>query len=526
MQQLSALDAAFVNLETGTAPAHVGYLAVYDQSTASNHPVRFKDIIKSIKDRLHKLPELRQRYVSVPLGLDYAYWIADPDFDIEFHLRHIALPAPGDWRQLCIQAARLHARHVDMNRPPWEMYVIEGLDNIDGIPKGSFAVVAKFHHGLVDGQAGARLLAALHDLCASPELPPNEDPLVADRVPTAVELLARASVNRSKHLFTTGKVLAKYSLPLVKKTASLLTNRGKKKYQPPRTRFNQKVSPHRAFEAVDFNLLDIQTAAAALPGLTVNDIALGIISGAQRRYLQEKGELPEESLNALVPVNVATNGREVEGCNKISLMFPKIFTNIADVKERLQAINLSSQESKTTNKTLNGQALIDATRLFPNSITNLVMRNISQYNLMRHLPLPGNSVITNVMGPQVPLYHSGAKLVRFYGLGLPMDSLGLFNIIFSYNGKLSISITCCREIMPDPAFYVDCMRQEFKEIQATLNVNKEQPEAEIKARPPKKEPEVILKSEQTKIVPSLKEERARKRSANKKKREERVEEMA
>ncbi|WP_461537298.1 WS/DGAT/MGAT family O-acyltransferase [Spongorhabdus nitratireducens] len=533
MQQLSALDAAFVNMETGTAPSHVGSLGIYDQSTASSHPVRFKDIIKAIRNRLHKLPELRQRYVGVPMGLDYGYWIADPNFDIEFHLRHIALPAPGDWRQLCIQVARLHARHLDMNRPPWEIYIIEGLDNIEGIPKGSFAVVTKFHHGLIDGQAGAKLMGAMHDLVADPVLPPCEEPLIADRMPTAVELLARASINNSKNLLKSSKIVAKYSLPLARKATSVVTKKltGKKNSslipKPPRVRFNQKISPHRSFEAIDFKLDEIKAAAAALPGLTVNDIALGIISGAQRRYLDDKGELPDASLNALVPVNIATDGRDVEGKNKISFMFPNIHTNIADPKERLLAINSASKTSKSNNKAMDGRALLDATQLLPNSVTNLIIRNLSHYNLMRHLPLTGNSVITNVMGPKVPLYFAGAKMVRFYGLGLPQDNVGLFNIIFTYNGLLSISATSCREVMPDPAFYMECMHESFEEIKAALfaeeepveteaqvdQAEDEQPEEVVEvARAPKAEPEVILKSEQTSTVQPLKKERPKKRS--------------
>ena len=136
MQQLGGLDAAFLNLETPRAPLHISGLGVYDQSTAPGELVRFKDILGNIESRLHLARCFRQKLIAVPLGVDHPYWVEDADFDLEFHVRHIALPKPGDWRQLCIQAARIHARPLDLTKPLWEMYVIEGLDGVEGLPRG------------------------------------------------------------------------------------------------------------------------------------------------------------------------------------------------------------------------------------------------------------------------------------------------------------------------------------------------------------------------------------------------------
>ncbi|HMV72625.1 MAG TPA: wax ester/triacylglycerol synthase family O-acyltransferase, partial [Pseudomonadales bacterium] len=150
MRQLGVTDSTFINLENPTVPQHIGGVGIYDPSTAPGKFVRFKDVLASFEHRLAKLPIFRTRLVEVPLGLDRPYWVLDPNFDVEFHIRHIALPKPGDWRQLCIQVARLHSRPLDMSRPLWEVYVIEGLDNIPDLPKGSFAVYTKMHHSLVD----------------------------------------------------------------------------------------------------------------------------------------------------------------------------------------------------------------------------------------------------------------------------------------------------------------------------------------------------------------------------------------
>src|SRR5215207_1295364 len=163
MQQLSGLDASFLYFETPQSPGHIFTVYIYDPSTAPGGKVTFKGILDHYRGRLHASQAFRQKLVQVPLGLDHPYWIEDPDFDLEFHVRHIALPKPGDWRQFCIQIARLHSRPLDLSKPLWELYVIEGLDNVEGVAPGSFALVLKTHHAAIDGVSGMELLSAIHD---------------------------------------------------------------------------------------------------------------------------------------------------------------------------------------------------------------------------------------------------------------------------------------------------------------------------------------------------------------------------
>jgi len=170
MKQLGILDAAFLNLEQTNTPQHVGGLGIYDPSTSPDGFVRFKDVIANFNRRLSTNPLFRTRLLEVPGGLDRPYWVKDANFDVEFHLRHIALPHPGDWRQLCIQVARLHSRPIDLSRPLWECYIIEGLDNVPHLPKGCFAIYTKMHHALVDGAGGSSFMELLHDLVANPEI--------------------------------------------------------------------------------------------------------------------------------------------------------------------------------------------------------------------------------------------------------------------------------------------------------------------------------------------------------------------
>lgn len=192
MQQLSGLDAALLFTETPNAPMHIGSVGIFDPSTAPDGIVRFKRIIQTAMERAHLAPYLRQRLVEVPFNADFPYWVRDESFDPEFHIRHIALPKPGDWRQLCIQVARLHARALDRARPLWELYVIEGLDNVKGIPPGCFALVTKLHHAAIDGVTSQAIATAMCD--ATPEIRKVEgaEDWRADKPPTPHELTAMA----------------------------------------------------------------------------------------------------------------------------------------------------------------------------------------------------------------------------------------------------------------------------------------------------------------------------------------------
>src|SRR3954451_22653819 len=209
MKQLSGMDASFVYFETPNAPGHIFSVWIYDQSSAPGGKVTFKGILEHVRQRLHVSRTFRQRLVEVPLGLDHPYWMEDPNFDLEFHVRHIALPEPGDWRQLCIQVARLVSRPLDLERPLWELYVIEGLDNVAGIPRGCFALVTKVHHAAIDGMSGMELTTAIHDDTPIAENPTEPDTWKPGSMPGVAELLWRAGVNNASRPAHAGRVLAR-----------------------------------------------------------------------------------------------------------------------------------------------------------------------------------------------------------------------------------------------------------------------------------------------------------------------------
>ncbi len=474
MEQLSGMDASFLYFETATAPTHIGSFAIYDQSTAPGGRVTFKGILENVGKRLHLARCFRQRLVQVPLDLDHPYWLEDPAFNLEFHIRHIALPHPGDWRQLCIQVARLHARPLDLNKPLWEMYVIEGLDSVAGVPKGSFAVFTKIHHAAIDGVSGAELAAAVHDIEPNGEPPAPDYDWMPEPEPGLLDLATRTTINNIRSPFRFARVLGHRAPGL----ASLLTG-GQEEVEGagtvPRTRFNGTVSSHRVVEGRDFSLDDIRTIRKAVPGSTVNDVILTVCSGALRRYLHAHEELPRDSLVAMAPISVRSEEEKGTAGNKISTMSVTLFTNIADPLKRLEAVFEGTRNSKAAAAAVGARTMTDMTQFLPGALAGLAARLYTRLGLANNIRPFLNTVITNVPGPQIPLYFTGARMVSLYGLGPVMDGMGLIHPIFSYSGRISISFTSCREMMPDPAFYAECIEESFAELYRAATGEKRQP---------------------------------------------------
>jgi WS/DGAT/MGAT family acyltransferase len=464
VQQLTGLDASFLYLETANSPMHIGGLAIYDPSTAPGGAVGFKQIMENVLSRAGRVASMNNVLVEVPLKLDHPYWKSDGPFDPEFHIRHIALPKPGDWRQLCIQASRLHARTLDRARPLWEFYIIEGLDNVEGYPPGCFAVLSKMHHAAIDGASGVEIAAAIHDLSPDYHISGEQKKIRKDRTPSATELVWRSQINTIKMPMRVFEV-AKNTIPGVAKLVAGLS-RGKlsRVTDIPRTRFNTNVSPYRAFDAVEFQLSDIKDIKDAVPRVTVNDVALAICGGGLRKYLQSKNELPERSLAAMAPVNIRTKDQLGKAGNQVSQLTVRIRSDIEDPLERLIAVNAGTSQAKELNNAVGAKTMTDYSQFIPSTLTASAAKLASRLALANRIKPSYNCVITNVPGPQVPLYFTGAKMLSNFGLGPAIDGMGLFHAILSYCGKFNISINACREMMPDPAFYAQCLRESFNEL--------------------------------------------------------------
>lgn len=466
MKQLGILDSAFINLEQGNTPQHVGGLGIYDPSTAPDGFVRFKQVIANFERRLSRQPLFRTRLVEVPGGVDRPYWVKDANFDVEFHLRHIALPEPGDWRQLCIQIARLHARPLDMSRPLWEAYIIEGIDTIPGLPEGSFAIYTKMHHALVDGAGGASFMAAIHDLEPEPKYDENTEPepRLVDRQPSTAELLGKAAIHQVggtvdlvRGAVGLTRELGTFALKIARKEIAM------PELQSPKTRFNNAVGPHRVFDATDFSLADFKMIKDRC-GVKLNDVALAVVGGALYRYLDTKGETPELPLAASLPVNMRTRRGDNQDNNQVGSIFSSLHTDISDPIERLKAIHASTVEAKEFGEQ---SPLVDIMKLagiFSPAVTKTMASLWSDNNLSQFIPANTSTVITNVPGPNFDLYCAGARLVTYHGLGVLTPGIGLFHTVFSQSDRVNLSILGDRDTIPDPSLYIECLRASFEEI--------------------------------------------------------------
>ena len=470
MKQLGNQDAGFVYNETPTTPMHIAGLGIYDQSTAPKGRLGHKDIIKYMQDRIHVAPIFRYKFVEVPFGLDKPYWIDDPDFDIEFHVRHIALPHPGDWRQLCILISRLNSRPLDFSRPLWEAYIIEGLDNIEGLPKGSFGIMVKVHHAIVDGSSGQSIFGALHDLSPDAEAPISSTPLTVDRKPTTLELVGRSLPNMiSRPINQTGNFYRK-APNLIRGAIRLYKGSLKSgaKLRVPQTRFNYSITPHRVFDGTYFQLDDIKYIKNTIgQGTTVNDVMLNIVASGMRKYLTHHNELPEESLCAMLPQDIRTEANKNEQGNQVGGIFSDLHTDIENPIDRLVAIHESTTLAKRLAIEVDTAAIVQNYMggFFNPRMGRRFNKLLQNSKVMERFgPFACNTLITNVPGPNFPLYHAGAEMVAYWGIPPLMDCLGLGHAIFSYCGRISLSAMACREMMPDPEFYIQCLNDSFDEI--------------------------------------------------------------
>ena len=489
MKQLSGMDASFVYFETSNAPGHVFSVWIYDQSSAPGGKVTFKGILDHVGRRLHVSRTFRQRLVEVPLGLDHPYWIEDPDFDLEYHVRHIALPRPGDWRQFCIQVARLHSRPLDRSRPLWEMYVIEGLDDVVGLPAGSFAIMTKIHHAAIDGVTLLEITSALNDVTADAPAPAASGEWRAERLPSSLELLSRAAVNTAVRPMR----MARLTAAAVPGTAARMREqRARQNFDlgavspAPRTRFSGVVTTHRVVEARRFELATAKAIKDAVPGATINDVAITVVGGALREYLREHGELPDQALRVMAPISTRTAEQAGTAGNQVSAMIVTAGTDVADPRQRLAAVHESTAASKAAAEATGAQDLAQFSELMPGGLVALAARTASQFEMATRTTPLVNTVVSNVPGSQVPLYFAGARLVTFFGGAGVADGMGLLHGVSSYVGQLILSVVSDREMLPDPGHYADLLEASFTDLAEATGATPRAAATATRARRPRR----------------------------------------
>jgi len=447
MEQLSGLDASFLYLETPTLHMHVEMVTVFDPSTVPGG-YSFAKMQAQIASRTHQAPVFRRLLIEVPFRLGHPVWVDDPHFDIEYHVRRCAIPAPGGLRELADLAGDIGSRQLDRSKPLWEIWIVEGLSD------GRIAVIAKMHHSTVDGMSGAALLSVLFDLEADPGPDPEPAATPPGRVPSSAELVSEAMAARmfrpfevTRDILRTGQRLLnvrrvrnepEHRAPQAKAALPL---------SAPRTSFNGTLTRRRQVAFAAIGLADVKRLKNAT-GTTVNDVVLAVCTGALRRFLVDGDELPDKPLVAVVPVSVHPDEGAPFGSNKVSALFVQLPAHVEDPMERLVAIREGTKGAKEEHNALGADMLVNwAEHATPNTFA-AAARLYSRMRLAdRHRPV-ANLIISNVPGPDFPLYLAGAEMEAGFPLGPVMDGIGVNITIMSYRGVLYWGIISCPETMP------------------------------------------------------------------------------
>jgi diacylglycerol O-acyltransferase len=431
-ERLTGLDASFLYMETPTLHMHVSMAAVFDTSTDPDG-YSFRKIRQMIVDRIAQVPVFQRRLVEVPMRLGHPVWVDDPEFDIDNHLRRAALPSPGGMRELGDFAADINSRQLHRDRPLWEMWVVEGLED------GKIALVTKMHHSTIDGVSGAELLGVLFDLEPNPPPQPVSYRQLDTRIPSSVELVSQALLANFVRPFELPRMAWRTGSAIagVRKVRQGGSGSGKAALplSAPRTSINVSVYARRRVAFAAASLADAKKLKNAM-GTTVNDVVLAMCAGALRTYLMAGDELPEVPLVSVVPVSVTPEVAELKGSNKVSAMFVQLPCQMEDPLERLQFIHEGTKGAKEEHQALGATTLQNwAEHATPNVFAVAARLYTGMKLADRHRPV-ANLVISNVPGPDFPLYMGGSQMLGMFPLGPVMDGMGLNITIMSYMGVL------------------------------------------------------------------------------------------
>jgi diacylglycerol O-acyltransferase len=452
VERLSGLDASFLAMETSTMKLHVSAVMVFEPpvSPTGENESCFECVRRVIGERLHLVPPLRRRAVRVPFGLHHPVWVEDPDFDLDYHVRRVGVPHPGGPKELADFVGDVAGRPLDLDRPLWEMYVVEGLES------GHFALVTKLHHATIDGASGAEVLAAFLDLGPEPRLlPPAPDRWRPEPLPSESELVAGALSSLSRQPERTISALRRTAgavRGLSERNRRLREEDGVEPppapFSAPRSSLNGAISAHRRFGFFQVSLDDVQTIRRALGG-TVNDVVLAAVAGALRRLLADRGETLDDSLVAMVPMSTRAPADAGLLGNKVHAMLVSLATTIADPVERLQAISSGTRLAKEQSRVLSEDLLRDWAQLAVPAVSSRLARLAGNLRLFDHVPALFNVLISNIPGPDIPLWCAGARLVALYPVGPLADGVGLNITVLSYTGTLYVGILGCRGLVPE-----------------------------------------------------------------------------
>jgi diacylglycerol O-acyltransferase / wax synthase len=436
---LTAIDASFLHQEGQNSHMHVGAVTIFE-----GPPPEFEEFLDTLRERLHLVPRYRQRLQEAPLQTGRPIWIDDPTFNLEYHVRQTALPEPGSEEQLTRLTARIFSQQLDRSKPLWETWLVEGLDG------GRFALISKTHHSLIDGIAGVDLAQVLFDLTPVPqEIPHPDEAWQPAREPNAIELLADGVSGLAKAgLGVAARALGAATRPTesiqeLREAAEGLGEIVWAGMNPaPETPLNVEIGPHRRFVGVRNELEDFRTIKKAFGG-TVNDVVLTVVSGALRDWLQSRGVRTEGlELRALVPVSIRGSHEQGQLGNRIAVMRGPLPVYIEDPVARLQAVRQAMGELKESKQAVGAEVLAGVQNFAPPTI----LAQASRLNFSTRL---FNLIVTNVPGPQFPLYVRGRELEDVFPVAFLPENHALAVAIMSYNGRINFGLLGDYDALPD-----------------------------------------------------------------------------
>ncbi len=468
MKHLTGMDASFLHLESPEMPMHVGSLMVLDLPAGHSGDF-YEDAERFMSGRLHLAEVFERKLARMPFDLANPVWVHDDEVDIDYHVRHVILPRPGTREQLQKYVARLHSSLLDRSRPLWELYVIEGLSS------GQVAIYNKVHHSTIDGQAGVALTKALlsHTPSPAPVKAPRRRPKVGQSQFGVAEMAGAALSNAIdqyikliRALPQAAKAVANALLPVSPDDGKRHLNLPKGWRRAPRTPLNVALTNQRSYAARSLSLAEVKQSAKA-SGASLNDVVLAICAGALKRYLAEYDCKPKLPLLAAVPVSLREAGNE-EMSNQVSMIIVGLATDIDDPLERLAAIRESSSAGKTLTGNIKAAIPTDYPSLGAPWLISGLASLYGRSGLADKLPPIVNVAISNVPGPQFPLYFAGAKLAEWYPVSIPTHGMALNITVQSYNGALEVGLTACRRAMPDVGDLGDYIVEEHKKLHALI----------------------------------------------------------